>query len=122
MNTMKELDLIKMMIDAIQKVEERMNNEVGYAVYNEDYVKVGKDYEYKNEMAFNNINAAQYASIYNNKEDAYKFVQDFHLINKYGTDELQIVDSKEYFASVIRRTYELIEYEVGDLKNKLLND
>lgn len=116
---MTELEFIKMVIESLEKIEKRMNDEVGYVVCNEDYVNVGKDYGLNGtEVTFNDIISAKYAIIYNSEEEAYKLGQDFNLKNGKGTVELQIVDSKKYFESVIIKAYELIEIEIKNLKNK----
>lgn len=104
-------DFKSKMIEAISNVKKRMNTEHGFVVCNDDYVTVGEEQGMNGTgVAFNCITSAVYAIVYPTTEDAWKFGQDFYLVNGKGEVCLQIVKAETYFESQIKKAEELIKF------------
>lgn len=109
MTTINELK--SKMVEAIAKVNNRMNTEHGFVVCNDDYVTVGEERGMNGTgVTFNCITAAADAIVYPTTDDAWKFGQDFYLVNGNGEVCLQIVKAETYFKSQIEKAEELIKF------------
>lgn len=109
METLKDLKI--KISEAIASVKNRMNSEKGFIVCNNEYVNVGEDRGMNGTgVTFNCIYSAIFAIVYKTKEDAYKFGQDFYLVNAKGEVYLQIIDSDTYFNNQIKIAEGLLSF------------